>query len=134
MDDTTARDERGTDRESSRGPSRRDLLATVGSVGVASALAGCDTDLTSQEFEATPVVLTGEGQEALGLTEFELAESTGTESVGDVGEVTATSYLSVHSRSTQGGNRNRPSGSTSRIPASAGSACSRRRRRSSSAG
>lgn len=102
MDDTTARDDRGTDREPSRGPSRRDLLATVGSVGVASALAGCDTDLTSQEFEATPVVLTGEGQEALGLTEFELAESTRTEAVGDVGEVTATSYLSVHSRPAEG--------------------------------
>lgn len=102
MDDTTARDDRGTDRESSRGPSRRALLATVGSVGVASALAGCDTDLTSQEFEATPVVLTGEGQELLGLPEFELSESTRTESVGDVGEVTATSYLSIHSRPAEG--------------------------------
>lgn len=97
MDDTTARDDRGTDPDQSRGPSRRALLATVGGVGVASALAGCNFDPTSQEFEATPVVLTGEGPEVLGLPEFELSESTRTESVGGVGEVTAISYLSVHS-------------------------------------
>lgn len=102
MDDNSDTDETPTDAPSSRTPSRRELLATVGSLGAASALAGCDTGLTTQEFEATPVVLTADGQEALGLAEFDLRETTRTESVAEVGEVTATSYLSVHFRPSDG--------------------------------
>gem|GEM_PF-3938563 len=79
---------------------RRELLAASGVAGVG-ALAGC-SGVTSQTFEATPVVLASPGQELLGLTEFDLVELTKTNSVADVGELTLTSYLSVHSSPSEG--------------------------------
>lgn len=98
----TEGDDHPTSEETNTTPTRRDVLVTMGSVASTSALAGCPGQLTSQKFEATPVVLTPPGQEALGLPEFELKETTETRSLSDVGEVTVTSYLSVHNRPAEG--------------------------------
>lgn len=81
-------------------PSRRALLAAVGAAGAGS-LAGC-SGLASREFEATPVVLTGRGQERMALPEFSLGETTRTPSVPGLGEVTVTGYLAVHSHPGEG--------------------------------
>jgi hypothetical protein len=88
--------------EASATPSRRDLLTTVGAVAGAGALAGCPGEVTSQTFEATPVVLTGPGRDLYGLPEFELEKTSRTRSEGDVGEATIVDYLSVHSRPAEG--------------------------------
>jgi hypothetical protein len=83
-------------------PSRRELLATIGSVAGAGALAGCPGDVTSQEFEATPVVLTEPGSDRFGFEEFSLEKDTQTREIAEVGEATITSYFARHSRLTDG--------------------------------
>jgi hypothetical protein len=91
-------DESGDERDGPGGVvrSRRELLATVGLAG-AGALAGCG-GLSSQSFEATPVVLDTPGQRVFGVPEFDLTESTETRSIPGGGEATLTGYLALHSR------------------------------------
>jgi hypothetical protein len=104
--DEATSDQHGESADSRHGwcvpRSRRELLSTAGAVAGAGALAGCPGDPTSQTFEAVPVVLSEPGREWLGLTEFDLEESSRSESLGDVGEATIISYLTAHSRPSDG--------------------------------